>query len=74
MQILEALHGFQSLKELIIVRAGGESGQPWKDGDKVLKLPEDVDKALRRLKEEKWPEWRVPIVKVVDSEEDILRC
>jgi len=77
-EVLAALHIFENLKEVIIIAGNGRvqnAGLSWlggSDGINDWTLPGSVEDALEELKENKWPEWRIPVVTIVKSQEDIL--
>jgi hypothetical protein len=82
--VLATLHVFEKLKEVIIVLGNATRGhghiyepgqrESWLGGDQkpVWTLPDDAERVLERIKREKWPDWKPPIVTVVASQEDIL--
>lgn len=82
--ILAALHFFEQLTEVIIVlgitrsetgsRVGTDS---WEGGlftgrDRWT-FPRSVEESLEKLKKERWPDWKLPVVTIVNSQEDIMR-
>lgn len=83
--VLAALHIFENLKEVIIVlgnvshaddhrEPSSSHGDTWLGGDEnsLWTLPHDAERALERIKSEKWPDWKPPRVTIVASQEDIL--
>ncbi|KAL3425051.1 hypothetical protein PVAG01_04332 [Phlyctema vagabunda] len=72
LQVLEILHDMENLKELIIVKKDGV--KPWGESERVWVLPGDIKKSLAGLKKNKWPEWKLPVIKMVSTENEILTC
>ena len=83
--VLTTLHHFESLKEVMIVLGGASltddrhdprapHGDTWLGGDTnpLWTLPDDAQRVLERIKIEKWPDWKLPKVTIVGSQEDIL--
>ncbi|RDW73047.1 hypothetical protein BP6252_06954 [Coleophoma cylindrospora] len=69
-EVLEALHDFPCLKELVIVKTN--AGKDWGDANKVWQIPQDILNAMEILKKEKWPDWEIPLIRVVTAEGDAL--
>ena len=83
--ILASLHDFENLNEVIIVlgnvarengprRASDTQTESWLGGDNktVWTLPDDAQRVLDNLKKERWPDWKLPSIRVVGAQEDIL--
>jgi hypothetical protein len=79
-EVLAALHEFEQLREVIIVlgkaTTGKEAlGSSWQGGSHLKDpwlLPRGAQDALEQLKNEKWPNWKLPTVTIVKSQEDIM--
>ncbi|RDW87732.1 hypothetical protein BP5796_03426 [Coleophoma crateriformis] len=69
-ELLEALHNFPRLEELVIVKTN--AGKDWGDENKVWQIPQDILNAMEILKKEKWPDWEIPLIRVVTAEGDVL--
>jgi hypothetical protein len=76
--ILAGLHAFENLMEVIIVVGNAgihRESVSWLGGTQTKDswlLPRSAEEALEQLRDEKWPDWKIPIVTVVRSPEDIL--
>jgi hypothetical protein len=77
-EILATLHTFENLVEVIIIvgSAGVDGdGVSWLGGTEMKgrwELPRSAEETLEQLKNDMWPDWKIPIVTVVRSQEDIL--
>jgi hypothetical protein len=84
--VLATLHIFDNLKEVIIVLGnvsrtddhhdpGTPQRESWLGGDQkaLWTLPHDAERYLERVKSEKWPDWKLPTISIVASQEDIQR-
>jgi len=77
-EVLAALHAFEKLSEVIIVLGKATekvtSNALWQGGSgkkDAWVLPHGAQAALQRLKDERWPHWKLPIVTIAKSQEDI---
>lgn len=80
LEVVEGLHDFESLRDLVIVTHNMNNlldiwASPELRRDPASPgwiLPEDVENGLANFKLKKWPDWKVPVVRAVVSEEEIL--
>jgi hypothetical protein len=78
LETLAALHDFEKLREVVIVlgkaKPENTTSVLWQGGSALKTpwaLPGGIEDALKQLKKERWPDWKLPTVSIVKSQEEI---